>query len=112
MEEIDLQNEIVYLRRMTVEDLQAISDIALDTRIWTYTAFHLQSLSDIKEYIKKALEQFKKGSEYPFVIIERQTGKIVGCTRFYNIDFTHKRLAIGYTWINPCILADSNEYKL
>ena len=33
-----------------------------------------------------------------FLVYDKQKEKIAGSTRFYNINFHHKTLSIGYTW--------------
>ena len=37
----------------------------------------------------------------PFVTIDKTQNKIVGSTRFGNIDVENRRAEIGWTWINP-----------
>lgn len=101
MEEIILHNDVVLLRKMTLEDVEGIYEVALDDRIWTYTTYTIKTLSDIQKYVEDTLKRSEAGLEYPFVIIDRQTNKIVGCTRYYNIDASHKRLELGFTWITP-----------
>lgn len=101
MQNIILQNEAVLLRKMTLEDTQAIADIAMDERIWTYTQYTVENSTDVQNYVKSVLASSLDGSQYPFVIIDRHTNKIVGSTRYYNIDSVNKRLELGYTWITP-----------
>lgn len=101
MQDILLQNEAVLLRKMTLEDTQAIYEIAMDERIWTYTQYTINNLTDVQRYVENVIESSVDGSQYPFVIIDRQTNKIVGSTRYYNIDQANKRLELGYTWITP-----------
>lgn len=99
--DVILQNEVVLLRAMTNEDVEAIYNVAVDDRIWTYTTYNVKTLSDAKKYVSDTLKRKEMGLEYPFVIIDRKTNQIVGSTRFYNIDASHKRLELGYTWITP-----------
>jgi RimJ/RimL family protein N-acetyltransferase len=35
------------------------------------------------------------------VTTERATGRVIGSTRFANIDWEHRRAEIGWTWLNP-----------
>ena len=37
--------------------------------------------------------------ELPFAIIRKESGEVVGTTRFYEIDQNDRRVAIGYTWL-------------
>lgn len=101
MKSIILENEEVLLRRMTRDDIEGIFEVAVDDRIWTYTHYDVQTLSDAQFYVEDTLKRAETGLEYPFVIIDKVTSKIVGSTRFYSIDETNKRLEIGFTWITP-----------
>jgi RimJ/RimL family protein N-acetyltransferase len=48
----------------------------------------------------KALEQM---NTIPFVIIDKESQKIVGSTRFYDISVPNKGLEIGSTWLTPAM---------
>jgi RimJ/RimL family protein N-acetyltransferase len=37
----------------------------------------------------------------PFVIVDQASNRIIGSTRYGNIDTTHRRLEIGWTWLTP-----------
>jgi RimJ/RimL family protein N-acetyltransferase len=51
-------------------------------------------------YIEAALQGQADGQELPFVIIRRQSGQVVGTTRFYNIKSADRAAAIGNTWLS------------
>lgn len=36
----------------------------------------------------------------PFVIVRRDTGLLVGSTRFWKIDLANRKLEIGHTWLS------------
>jgi RimJ/RimL family protein N-acetyltransferase len=50
-------------------------------------------------YIKTALDEQKRGVSLPFALIEKATGRAIGSTRYGNIDRTHHRVEIGWTWV-------------
>ena len=50
-------------------------------------------------YIRAALSDQAKGISLPFVTIDLASGKVVGSTRFLNIDLPNKRVEIGATWL-------------
>ena len=54
--------------------------------------------SEVHHYIDKALQQKAQGNRYPFVVMEENTGKILGTTSFHDILLNVKRFEIGYTW--------------
>jgi RimJ/RimL family protein N-acetyltransferase len=68
--------------------------------IWTFTQGRIHSFDDAREYVCKALEQ---KNAIPFVIINQDSQKIVGSTRFYDISVPNRGLEIGSTWITPAM---------
>lgn len=39
----------------------------------------------------------------PFVIMQRELGRIVGSTRFWKIDRENRKLEIGHTWLSASV---------
>ena len=39
----------------------------------------------------------------PYVIIRRDTGQIVGSTRFWKVDLANRKMEIGHTWLGSSI---------
>jgi RimJ/RimL family protein N-acetyltransferase len=50
-------------------------------------------------YIQLALNEQQRGVSLPFAIVEKATSRPIGSTRYGNIDRTHHRLEIGWTWV-------------
>jgi RimJ/RimL family protein N-acetyltransferase len=50
-------------------------------------------------YIETALSEQEHGASLPFAIIEKATRRAIGSTRYGNIDRTHHRIEIGWTWV-------------
>jgi RimJ/RimL family protein N-acetyltransferase len=50
-------------------------------------------------YIETALEEQERGVSLPFALIEKATRRVVGSTRYGNIDGAHHRVEIGWTWV-------------
>ncbi|ARK20302.1 N-acetyltransferase [Sporosarcina sp. P26b] len=101
MKEILLPGVHVTLRPMKKDDVEALYSVAQDDRIWTYMTNPMKTRLDMEKYIQAALRTKDLGSEYPFVIIHNESGKIIGSTRLMDIVLSHKRLEIGNTWLHP-----------
>ncbi|MDV6377888.1 GNAT family protein [Sporosarcina sp. GW1-11] len=101
MKEILLSGIQVTLRAMMKDDVQALYDVAQDDRIWAHMTNTMNAQQDMENYVQVALSAKELGSEYPFVIIHNETNKIIGSTRFMDMNIAHKRLEIGNTWLNP-----------
>ncbi len=52
----------------------------------------------IDNYISSAIEDFELDQGLAFVVIDKQTNKVIGTTRYTNATPEHRRLEIGYTW--------------
>lgn len=76
----------------------ALLEAASDGELWELWYTSVPSATTISTYIDNALQQKANGIEFPYVVLHKPTGKIVGTTRFYDMDFTNRRVEIGYTW--------------
>ena len=61
----------------------------------------MSSREDLAGFIDAALAGQAAGREQAFATIERSSGRVVGSTRYLNIEPAHRRLEIGYTWLAP-----------
>ena len=56
----------------------------------------------MRDYIQFALDGLAQKNQLPFVIVNRQSERVVGSTRFYEIFPHDRKAAIGYTWLAKC----------
>jgi RimJ/RimL family protein N-acetyltransferase len=71
---------------------------ASDGELWQLWYTGVPSPDDADSYIEKALQQQAEGRALPFVVRHIASNRIIGSTRFCNIEPAHRRLEIGYTW--------------
>jgi N-acetyltransferase len=71
----------------------------LDEEIWRWSPTDVKTREDMSRYIETALDEQAAGVSLPFATIEKQSKKVVGSTRFGNIDPKNRRAEIGWTWI-------------
>jgi RimJ/RimL family protein N-acetyltransferase len=69
--------------------------------IWTYMPVNGLDKKQLHTALEDALLLREKKEQYPFVVIETETKKIIGCTRFLKLNEEHKNLEIGWTWYLP-----------
>lgn len=101
IESVILEGEFARLEPLRLEHLPDLCEIGLDESIWLWTASVVRNQSDMKRYVQTALDELNRKVSLPFVTIEKSSNKIVGSTRFGNIDAKNRRTEIGWTWINP-----------
>jgi N-acetyltransferase len=80
------------------EHEQALEGAAADGELWRLWYTSVASPGKMGQYIATALDMRERLDAMPFVIREKASGEIVGCTRYFNVDATHRRLEIGHTW--------------
>jgi RimJ/RimL family protein N-acetyltransferase len=73
--------------------------IALEPDLWRWTLNVVETPQDLRQYLDEALDEQVQGRSLPFATIDVATGKVVGCTRFGNIERRHRKVEIGWTWV-------------
>jgi RimJ/RimL family protein N-acetyltransferase len=101
VEPITLNGRFVTLEPMSNEHLVDLCDIAVDPSIWQWAPEPITSKESMASYIDIALAEQTKGLSLPFATRENASGKIVGSTRFGNIDVRNRHVEIGWTWLAP-----------
>ena len=101
IEPVMLDGKFVRLEPLSFEHLEPLCEIGLDEEIWRWNPQQIKNQADMRRYIETALDEFERGVSLPFVTIEKSSEKIVGSTRFGNIDVKNRRAEIGWTWLNP-----------
>jgi N-acetyltransferase len=96
---INLLGDVVKLEPLALEHYDALCHVGLDDELWQWTTTQIHSAGEMKRYIESALEAQAVGTALPFAIVERKGMTVVGSTRYGNIDLTHRRVEIGWTWI-------------
>jgi RimJ/RimL family protein N-acetyltransferase len=103
IEPVTLEGQHVRLVPLELSHAEPFWEAGRFPEIWTYTQYMIETLEDAENIIKQALDAREKGTELPFAILERSSGKVIGSTRFLNISRKDKGLEIGSTWLTPCV---------
>jgi N-acetyltransferase len=99
IETIVLDGNFVRLEPLSGNHLEALCRVGLDEEIWRWSPTDVKTREDMSRYIETALDEQAAGVSLPFATIEKQSKKVVGSTRFGNIDPKNRRAEIGWTWI-------------
>jgi N-acetyltransferase len=94
-----LEGQHVRLEPLAKEHLAELARVGLDEELWRWIPVPVRTVEELAEYIETALEEQKRGVSLPFALIEKATGRAIGSTRYGNIDRTHHRVEIGWTWV-------------
>jgi len=94
-----LEGRHVRLEPLSLQHLPGLLEIGLDPSLWALTVSKLRSAADLERYVTKALADQAEGTALPFATVWRESGRVIGSTRFGNIAMEHQRMEIGWTWI-------------
>ncbi len=97
----NLSTEKVTLRLLQLEDLDSLYEVSSDHSVFEFFPHPIpcNSKPELAKWITSRLELFNKEEWLPFVIIQNETGKVIGTTSFLNISIPNSRIEIGATWL-------------
>ena len=93
-----LEGTLIRLRPLVAADACAVVAAAADGELWKLPFTVVPSAQTVDAYIARALQGQAAGTVLPFAIERRDTGGVIGSTRFWKIDHENRRLEIGSTW--------------
>ncbi len=98
VEPITLTGEHASIEPLGREHEKALQRAAADGELWRLWYTSVAPPAKMGEYIATALDMRERLGAMPFVVREKPSGEIVGCTRYFNVDAINRRLEIGHTW--------------
>ena len=96
---VTLEGKHVQLEPLLAAHHAALTEVGLDEDLWRWIPVPVRTPEEMSAYIEAALAEQARGVSLPFAIVEKNSGKPVGCTRYGNIDRVHRRVEIGWTWV-------------
>ena len=98
-----LAGRIVTLEPLRREHAQAFWGVAKDALddIFRWIPYRMKTPEDFEHLVDRTLEEQARGESAAFATVERSAGRVIGSTRFMNMDRANRRVEIGSTWIAP-----------
>ncbi len=101
---VTLEGHVVRLEPLRLEHAAIFWELlAKDSpeEIFRWYPWAMDSLEDIRHYVEQVLEEQQRGVAVGFATVERESGRVIGGTRFMNIEPANRKVEIGSTWIVP-----------
>jgi RimJ/RimL family protein N-acetyltransferase len=99
IEPVTLATDRLILRPLGLNDVPALIEAASDGALWEKKTTTVPRPEETDAYVRKALGLQEAGSQLPFTIVTVDGERVVGTTRYMNIDAANHRLEIGTTWV-------------
>lgn len=96
-----LKGKLVELLPLETHHFDELHQAASEKKIWEFYTGDWSVRETFEKVYTGSLKHREKGTEYPFVIVLKSTGKIIGSTRLMDIGAYDRRLEIGGTWMMP-----------
>lgn len=94
-----LEGRHVRLEPLTHSHHAGLTEVGLDPDLWALIPYRVTTPDEMTAYIERALKDQAVGVSLPFATVDRASGKIIGSTRYMNVEPAHRRVEIGATWI-------------
>jgi RimJ/RimL family protein N-acetyltransferase len=104
IEPVTLKGERVTLIPLKIEHLDGLFDAIIHEDVWAYRLEKITTKEGLQKFMQTALDGEKEKEIYAFTIIDNETGKIIGTTRFADISPENHFLEIGWTSISPEVM--------
>ncbi len=113
LEPVELKGQIVTLDPLDISHAGPLKAAVMDGEFWKLWYANVPSPDQMESYVIRAVENAEKGN-IAFAVRLNSTNRIVGATRFYNVDEPNKRPMLGYTWYakSVCKSGVNTECKL
>jgi len=96
-----LEGQHIRLEPLQKNHLAGLAAVGLDPELWRWIPTPVRTAEEMAVYIATALREQEQGASLPFALVERRTGRLMGSTRYGNIDRTNRHVEIGWTWVAP-----------
>jgi N-acetyltransferase len=108
-----LVGNFVVLEPLSAQHIDPLKTAVLDGESWQLWFANVPTIEDMSGYVHQAIADAKNGS-VAYAVRAVASGKIVGTTRYYNVDERNRRANIGYTWYADAVkrTAINTECKL
>lgn len=99
LQPVTLHGHLVRLEPLGEQHIPGLLVAAQDERLWQYLFYgNLAEPALMQAFIDNALRLRDLGTDLPFAVIHRASGKAIGSTRLRDICMKHLKLEIGGTW--------------
>lgn len=100
---LTLEGSVVRLEPLRREHADLFWNAAQDALedIFRWIPYRMQTREDFTQLVEKSHAEQQRGESIVFTTVERASARVIGSTRFMNIDRDNRRVEIGSTWIAP-----------
>jgi RimJ/RimL family protein N-acetyltransferase len=98
----ELEGSVVRLEPLGARHEAGLFEASRDASIWRWLLLPgPPSRGELAAWLERSLADSRAGREHAFATVSRETGRVIGSTRFMALRPEHRGLEIGWTWLAP-----------
>jgi len=98
---VTLSGKHIRLEPLHPDHAGALLEVAQAPEIWTWMSALPVTPEAMDAWIAEARAAQEQGLEYPFTVIQTADDRVVGSTRYMDVQAASKGVEIGWTWYAP-----------
>lgn len=98
---ITLTGVHIRLEPMRPSHARALLEAGRAEAIWSWMPARPVTLEQMDRWLEKAMEAESQGREYPFVVVRLEDNRVIGSTRYLDVQEADRNVEIGWTWYTP-----------
>jgi RimJ/RimL family protein N-acetyltransferase len=96
---VTLEGQYIRLEPLSLDHHAGLCKVALDEELWRWIPSPVQNPDEMHKYIETALKQQTDGISLPFATIYKAENRVIGSSRYMNIDKPNRHVEIGSTFV-------------
>jgi RimJ/RimL family protein N-acetyltransferase len=98
---ITLTGQHIRLDPMRPDHAAGLLDAGRSPEIWEWMPSRPFDHASMDGWVTKAMHAESQGREYPFVVTQLSNGRLIGSTRYLDVQEDDRNVEIGWTWYVP-----------
>jgi RimJ/RimL family protein N-acetyltransferase len=98
---ITLTGRHIRLEPLRREHGPALVEAGRAEEIWTWMPTRPLTAETVDRWLEKAMQAASQGREYPFVVVQLEDNRVIGSTRYLDVQEDDRTVEIGWTWYSP-----------
>lgn len=102
IDETSLAGQYVSLEPLSENHIESLKEAVLDGESWKIWYANVPRPDEMEGYVLSAIKEARNG-HLAYAVRSKEHDKVVGTTRYYNVDPINKRAMLGYTWYSNLV---------
>jgi N-acetyltransferase len=98
---VTLSGTHIRLEPMRAAHAAALLEAGRASEIWEWMPNRPITAETMDSWLAKAAQAESQGREYPFTVVRLRDGRIIGSTRYLDVQEDDRTVEIGWTWYSP-----------